>query len=314
MPGVSGKWTESSLTPEEQALRDDLSRTITALATDIGERNVHRAPDGLVRAEQLIQRALAGLGFTVQREAFTVDDHEVANLFVEHGSGDELVVVGAHYDTAYGTPGADDNASGVAALLALASRLPARPMRKIRLVAFTNEEPPWFHGPDMGSRHHARNARAREERIVAMLSLETLGLYRTEAGSQAYPKPFSLLYPSEGNFLAFVGNPESLALVRRTTRVFREHQPDLPSEGASLPAAIQGVGWSDHRSFWERGYPAVMVTDTAPNRNPHYHETTDRPETLDLDALTRAVVGLTAVLEDLAMHSAQTPTAHSSRR
>ncbi len=211
--------------------------------------------------------------------------------------------MGAHYDTVLDSPGADDNASGVAALLAIARELASRPQppaRTVRLVAFANEEPPHFQTPRMGSLVYARRARERGDRIVAMLSLESIGYYSDAPGSQRYPL-FLLgwIYPSRGDFLAFVGDVGARALVRRAIASFRRHAA-LPSEGAAVPGFVPGVLWSDHWSFREAGYPAIMVTGTAPFRNPHYHEPSDRPETLDYDRLARATAGLARVIDALA--------------
>jgi Zn-dependent M28 family amino/carboxypeptidase len=198
-----------------------------------------------------------------------------------------------------GTPGANDNASGIAALLALARYFArSQPQRTLRLVAFANEEPPFFQTEQMGSLVYARRCAARHENVVAMLSLETMGYYSDAPNSQHYPFPFSLLYPSTGNFLAFVGNLSSQVLTREAVRTFRR-AGKLPAEGAAVADVVAGIGWSDHWSFWRTGVPAVMVTDTAPYRYAHYHEETDTPEKLDYDRLARAVVGLADVIEEL---------------
>ncbi|MCO4747047.1 MAG: M20/M25/M40 family metallo-hydrolase [Proteobacteria bacterium] len=299
MPGRTHKGELPPLTAVETERVERLAHDIETLAVTIGERNLANAPHALEEAEQFIAQSFGELGYEVRREPYTVEAVEVANLVAELPGSDEIVVIGAHYDSAPGTPGADDNATGVAAMLALATELrDAKPTATLRFVAFTNEEPPWFHGPEMGSRQYATAARERGDNVVAMLSLETLGYYRDEPGTQHYPSPFSLLYPDTGNFIGFIANPKSRPLVRRCVRTFREHV-DFPSQGAALPASIQGIGWSDHRSFWENGYQAVMVTDTAPNRNPHYHEPTDLPVELDIQRLSRVVTGLKAVVEDL---------------
>lgn len=163
----------------------------------------------------------------------------------------EIVIVGAHYDSVAGCPGADDNASGVAALLVPARELAtANPLRTLRFVAFANEEPPYFQTAEMGSRVFARNCRARGENVVAMMSLETIGYYSDEDGSQKYPAPFGAFYPSRGNFIAFVGNLASRALVHRAVGAFRR-RASFPSEGGALPGFVPGVGWSDHWSFWQ---------------------------------------------------------------
>jgi len=211
----------------------------------------------------------------------------------------EIVVVGAHYDTV-STPGADDNASGVAGVLELARLLAGRSLpRTVRFVAFVNEEPPFFWRDTMGSRVYARRCRERGENIVGMLSLEALGCFSDAEGSQKYPPPFSAFYPSRGNFISFVGNLSSRGLVRRCLDSFRRHAR-FPSEGLAAPGQIQGIGWSDHWSFWQEGWPAVMVTDTATFRNLNYHTDGDTPEKLDYDRMARVVAGLAKVVGELA--------------
>jgi Zn-dependent M28 family amino/carboxypeptidase len=200
----------------------------------------------------------------------------VVNLEATKAAGDEIVVVGAHYDTAEtderGTaPGADDNASGVAAMLAIARALTAEklaPKRTLRFVAFVNEEPPYFWNDGMGSLVYARACKARGDRIAAMLSLETLGYYRDEPGSQKYPPVVSWFYPDRGDFIAFVGNTASRSLVRAAIATFRSSVA-FPSEGAAMPGFVTGVGWS-------------------------------RADTLDYDRLARVVEGLVAVVKKLA--------------
>jgi hypothetical protein len=151
----------------------------------------------------------------------------------------------------------------------------------------------------MGSRVHAARARQRGDDIVAMFSLETIGYYSDTPGSQQYPPPFSLLYPDRGNFIGFVGDLSSRALVRSSIRTFRETTP-FPSEGLAAPRFVKGVGWSDQWAFWQEGYPGIMITDTAPFRYPHYHEPTDTPDRLDYNRMARVVAGLRRVVEEQA--------------
>ena len=206
----------------------------------------------------------------------------------------------AHYDSAPGTPGANDNGSAVASLLTLARRFAGQPQpRTLRFVFFVNEEPPFFQTAAMGSWVYAKECRRRHDRIVGMWSLETMGYYSDAKGSQHYPFPFSLFYPDTGNFIGFVANSQSGELLKRTIGGFRKHA-QFPSEGVAAPDVVPGLGWSDHWSFWQEGYPAVMITDTALFRYPHYHEATDTPDRLDYDRLGRVVDGLTAVVRDLA--------------
>jgi Zn-dependent M28 family amino/carboxypeptidase len=151
----------------------------------------------------------------------------------------------------------------------------------------------------MGSRVHARRARERGENIVAMFSLETIGYYSEERGSQHYPPPLGLFYPATGNFIAFVSNLGSRGLLHEVIASFRRHA-QFPSEGLAAPAFFPGVDWSDHWSFWDEGYPALMVTDTAPFRYPYYHLAADTPDKVDCDRLTRVVSGLYRTLRELA--------------
>lgn len=211
----------------------------------------------------------------------------------------EIVLIGAHFDTFQGTPGADDNASGVAATIELARRFADRPQpRTLRFAFFVNEEPPAFQTQDMGSWVYAKKCKAEGEQIKAMLSLETIGYYTSQPRSQKYPPVLAAFYPDRGDFVAFVGNVSSRSLVKQSIASFRARNV-FPSEGAALPEGVPGVGWSDHWAFWQEGYPAIMVTDTAPFRNPNYHNVGDRPDTLDYGAMARVVDGLEAVILDL---------------
>jgi len=207
------------------------------------------------------------------------------------------VIVGAHYDSREGTPGADDNASGAAAALALARAfVNVKPSRTLRFVFFTNEE--YFREDLMGSLVYAKLCRALNENIVAMVSLETIGYFSDVANSQKYPFPINLFYPSTGDFVGFVGNVASRSLVRTAIGSFRT-VATVPSQGVAAPEFIDGVGWSDQWSFWRLGYPGIMITDTAPFRNPNYHRPTDTPDTLDYGRLARVVAGLESVVADL---------------
>jgi Zn-dependent M28 family amino/carboxypeptidase len=227
----------------------------------------------------------------------------VANLEVELPGGaqrQEIVVIGGHYDSVPGCPGANDNATGVAAVLEMAHLLTGTPLpRTVRLVAFVNEEAPFFGTDAMGSRVYARRARARGERIVAMLSLETIGYYTDAADSQQYPAPFHLFYPRVGNFIGFVGDLASWRLVRRSIASFRRHTV-FPSEGTAAPRWLTDIGRSDHWAFWQEGYPGVMITDTAPFRYTPYHTPGDTPEQIDYANLARVVAGLARVVTELA--------------
>lgn len=305
MPGRSFHGPLPELTEDETELRGRLESHVRALAGDIGERNVF-TPDALARAEEYIRRAFDGSGYQVAEQTYDIPldpSLTVRNIEVEisgTASPGDVVIVGAHYDTVPGCAGANDNTTGMAAVLELARLLSARTMdRTVRLVAFVNEEPPFFRTDLMGSRLYARRCRERDENVVAMLSLETIGFYVDEPGSQKYPFPFSLFYPDTGNFVGFVGNLGSRGLTRRSIRAFRE-STEFPSEGIAAPSWIPGIGWSDQWSFWREGYPGVMITDTAPFRYPHYHTPQDTPDRIDYDRFARVVMGVSRVVEVLA--------------
>lgn len=309
MPGRTHRGPLPPATPRQRELAEELRKDVAALAGEardggIGVRRLGLR-DSLARAERVVSDAFARAGHAPQRLPFDADGEEAANVEVVVPGArapEEIVVVGAHYDSAAPAPGADDDASGVAILLALARTWGrgghARPGRTLRLVAFANEEPPHFQNPTMGSLVYARACRARGDRVVAMLSLESLGYFRDEEGTQKYPPIVSFFYPSRGDFVGFVGDTSSRSLVRRAVGVFRT-KAAFPSEGAALPGWVVGVGWSDQWSFWQVGYPGVMVTDTAPFRNPGYHTIQDRPETLDPERMARVTEGLEAVVADL---------------
>ncbi|MFM9962786.1 MAG: M28 family peptidase [Planctomycetaceae bacterium] len=302
LPGESFRGALPKLTEDETRLAKSLRQSVEKLASDIGERNL-REYDHLCDAANWLEKTLTDSGYEVERQSFRVDGRDCSNLIVERAGKtrpDEIVLIGAHYDSALGAPGANDNGSGTAALLELAKRFSKiEPNRTLRLVFFVNEEPPHFQSETMGSLVCARRCKERKEDLTAVLSLETIGYYSDEEGSQNYPAPLGAVFPKTGNFLGFVGNVDSGPLVHRVLSSFRKHA-DFPSEATSLPGTIRGVGWSDQWSFWEFGYQGVMVTDTAPFRYPHYHRATDTPDKLDYDRMARVVAGLQKVIGDLA--------------
>ena len=269
----------------------------------IGERST-LVPGSLAKAAELIERALCSSGHVVEHQTYFVeqDATTVSNVIAEVAGEDakDVVVIGAHYDAVEGTVGADDNASGVAAMLELARRFAGtHPRRTLRFIAFANEEPPHFQTEDMGSLRYARRCHDRGETVAAMLSLEMLGYYDERPGSQQYPALLAPLFPDRANFIAFAGNLRSRGLVRRSVRAF-QRGTRFPVESAALPELVSQVGWSDQWSFWRFGWPGLMVTDTALFRNPHYHTAGDVPETLDYERMAHVVDGLTASIEELA--------------
>jgi hypothetical protein len=305
MPGVTHRGPLPKLSDQEREIQRQIEKHIHALAEEIGERNMWR-PNALDAAADYSEDALQRLGCNVRRQTYEVYDSTVRNVEAElpgHGNRDEIVLIGAHYDSVMGSPGANDNGSGVAAVLEVARLLSTRKLdRTVRFVAFVNEEPPFSFTADMGSRVYARQARQRREKIVAMLSLETIGSFFDTVGSQKYPFPFGLFYPKTGDFIAFVGNLSSRRLVRRCIATFRQ-QAAFPSEGVAAPGYLPGIFWSDHWSFWRERYRAVMVTDTAPFRYPQYHTPLDLPDNVDYERMARVVHGISRVVEELAGES-----------
>ena len=305
MPGKNVSST-APLTADDVDLRAELNADVEKLGGEIGERNMWHY-DRLTAAAEFIENSFSQTGLKPERVSYELDGHACHNIEIEiRGSRPEIVLVGAHYDSVVGSPGANDNGSGVAALLALARRfadsrrLTQTPYNTQRFVAFVNEEPPYFMTSQMGSHVYASRCKARGDRITAMISLETIGYFSDAPHSQTYPAPgLGLFYPKVGDFIAFVGNTGSRALVRRAMSIFRA-QKKIPSQGAALPAFIPGVSWSDQWSFWQHGYPGVMITDTAPFRYPHYHRATDTPDKLDYDRFALVVSGMKKVIAEIA--------------
>jgi len=299
MPGRNIS-TAATLTADEIALRGELATDVQTLAGEIGERNMRRYPQ-LNAAADFIEDSFSRAGLRTRRESYELNGRTCHNIEAEiPGARRQILVVGAHYDSVLGSPGANDNGSGVAALLALARRFAGKPVgQTLRFVAFANEEPPYFQTQQMGSFVYARGCKARAEKIFGTISLETIGYFSDAPRSQTYSSPaLGAFYPTTGNFIAFVGNVRSRTFLRRAISLFRQ-QAKLPSQGGALPSFISGVGWSDQWSFWECGYPAFMITDTAPFRYPHYHESTDTPDKLDYDRFALVVSGMETTIVEL---------------
>lgn len=258
VPGISYAGPLPPLTSAEAQAARRLRSHIVAIASI--PHNT-RFPAALERSARAIERELVGLGYVVRRQSFTADGRWVRNLDVTIDParpGAPALVIGAHYDSAFDAPGANDNGSGTAAVLELARNL--RDLRgkaamRIRLALFVNEEPPYFQNPGMGSMVYAQHLVASGEKVAAMFSLETLGCYSDQPGSQRYPVPLNLLYPDTGNFVAFVGMTGSRTLVRKSVALFRAHA-QFPSQGGSAPGWVSGIDWSDHWSFAQVGVPA----------------------------------------------------------
>ncbi|WP_373544322.1 M28 family peptidase [Chamaesiphon sp.] len=299
MPGESYRQALQLLSGSETRLQDMLQQDIETLAVKIGRENVDNDRN-LVAAKDYLDRELTQVGYTVRKQNYTVEGKTFSNLEVEipgSSRADEILVIGGHYDTGVTSPGANDR-TGAAAVLALAREfVGTKPMRTLRFVEFTNGEPPLSGTKNMGSFRYAQRAKERGEKIVGMFCLETLGYYSDKVNTQKYPLLLSSLYPSQGNFLGFIGDIDSRELLRNTIRSFRA-QAKFPSEGVALPDFIQGVGGSDRGSFWQQGYQAVTIADTAPFRNPYYHTADDTVDKIDFEKLSRVTDGISKVIRD----------------
>lgn len=301
--------------PESPETKAELQASAARMQADlehlagpgIGERNAFK-PGTLETSAAWIEASLKAQGYEVTRGEYTIDElhpgQTFTNLWAEiRGTAkpDEIVVIGAHYDSVRGSPGANDNGSGVVAVLELARRLKDKRFeRTVRLVFWTNEEPPFFQTPTMGSRVEALRSKKRNEKITAVVSVETVGYYSSEKGSQKYPSPlFRLFHPGTGDFVAVVSDFGSQGLGKRVARGLQRADAGLKVERGAGHARWPGIGWSDHWAYWQEGYQAVMITDTAPFRYPHYHLATDTPEKIDYATVARLVRGLAGVAEDL---------------
>jgi hypothetical protein len=265
-------------------------------------------PQALERAAVYIEDVLGNEGYRIQRQEYEAGGHKVRNIEVSVANvapgarPARIFIVGAHYDSAPGAPGANDNGSGTAAVLELARLLKTmRPSRgtEVKFVFFVNEEPPWFRGEEMGSVRHARQLHAEGHKVEGALILETIGYYSQARHSQQLPPGLEKRYPDTGNFIAFVGTLESSRLVQEALSAFQAAS-DFPARGLAAPAYVQGVTLSDHSSYNRFGYPAIMITDTAFMRYPYYHTAEDTPDKLDYDSVARVVTGLARTIKSLA--------------
>jgi Zn-dependent M28 family amino/carboxypeptidase len=280
---------------DRDAIRANLTRHLTYLSVTLGDRSICR-PGNLKAAEDYVWQNFTAMGYTPRRQGFTSMKEEVANIIAGDENPGGYYILGAHFDTVAGTPGADDNASGVAVLLEVA-RLARKltPPKPWAFIGFTCEEPPAFATPAMGSWVYAQQARRENTRILGMLCLEMVGYYSQAPHSQSLPLPLQLMgYPTTGNFIGLVSDwasrplMESLAASMKQACRLPAVTLAVPFQGHILPE----VRLSDHASFWDAGYPAIMLTDTAFMRNPNYHGPGDVMDHLDLSAMTELTLGL----------------------
>jgi Zn-dependent M28 family amino/carboxypeptidase len=285
-----------------EQIESNIRKNVLFLAGEIGERS-YLDIFKLGRAADFIGDEFISFGCTANRQSFVYRGNTYSNIWAEvkgSGKGTDMLIIGAHYDSAVGTPGADDNASGVAGLLELARMAADCPLKRtVRFVAFTLEEPPAFMTSRMGSYVYAKGLRDEGVKLHGMISLEMLGYFCDHDGCQIYPSSlFSLFYPGRGDFISFVGNLSSSAFTREVRNAFRKVS-SFPVESLSAPALSPGVDFSDHRSFWKFGYRAFMITDTAFYRNPNYHSAGDTPDTLDYRRSAEIISGLYKALRNI---------------
>ncbi len=293
--------------PDKNLIESNLRLHVDRLAGLIGPRYL-RKPKTIQATIGYIQGQWSGMGYNSSHECYDALGDHATNLIVEQPGtkrADEIILLGAHYDTVYSTPGADDNASAVAVLLEVSRLLREQhSKRTIRYVAFACEEPPYFNADAMGSQYHARQARLRGDKIRGMLCLEMVGYYSTADNSQTVPplipKWMRRFFPQRGDFLAAVGNLPSWKLCWNFRRGFKRGARSMPLFSICLPEKIKEIRLSDNRSFWDQGYPALMLTDTSFLRNPNYHRSTDTPDTLDYQRMTEVTVGVASALRFLA--------------
>jgi hypothetical protein len=294
-----------SAAPSAPALADRLRAHVRAIASE--EHNTAN-PAQLEQAARYIETTLHAEGYAIHRQEYEAGGQKVRNIEVSvakvapHAKPERIFIVGAHYDSAPGAPGANDNGSGAAAVLELARLLKTlRPSQgtEIKFVFFVNEEPPWFMGEQMGSFRHARQLHDDGVNVAGALILETIGWYSQQRHSQQLPPGLEGRYPDTGNFIAFVGTMQSSRLVQQALAAF-QRVSDFPAHGLAAPDYVQGVTLSDHTSYNRFGYPAIMITDTAFMRYPYYHTAQDTPDKLDYASVARVVSGLARTIEALA--------------
>jgi Zn-dependent M28 family amino/carboxypeptidase len=295
---TSMSWASTQM----EKLENNLISHIDKLSRRIGERNVWRYKK-LEETADYIFKNFESYGYSPQNQIYSMKGKPYRNIIAAklgEKKPDEIIIVGAHYDSVFGSPGADDNGSGVAGLLELA-RLASgtKPDRTIKFIAFVNEEPPFFFTPRMGSRVYAREAKKKGENILAMISLEMIGYYSKQRKSQSYPPLFGFFYPDTADFIGVVGNLASRDLVKKIKEEFKRNSK-FNIESIATFTFVPGVDFSDHSSFWHEGYKACMITDTAFYRYGHYHSSTDTFEKLDYQSMAQVVDGLSYVLEVLA--------------
>lgn len=302
LPGRSHTGALAPVTGEEREIAVRLRRHVVAIAS-VPHNVAHYA--ALEQSSRYIEQTMEGLGYEIDRHVFSTEGQPVRNIEVMRKSGSAgapSLVIGAHYDSFRDSPGANDNGTGVAAVLELARLLKEWQPHglDVRLVLFVNEEPPYYRTGDMGSWRYAKRLSEQGVPIYGMISLETLGAFYDQADTQHYPPPFGLVFPTTANFIAMVGMPGSRTFLHKVVGSFRSHTAFPTIGGVASDALVPGIGWSDHWSFAEFNSPAIMITDTALFRYRHYHRPSDTPDKVDYDKLARITKGIERVVRSLA--------------
>jgi Zn-dependent M28 family amino/carboxypeptidase len=280
---------------DREVIQANLKQHLTYLSVTLGERSIYR-PRQLKAAQDYVLQQFTAMGYAPRRQQFIYMREEVSNIIAGDENPGGYYLLGAHYDTVAGTPGADDNASGVAVLLEVARLARERTLpRPWTFIGFTCEEPPAYFTPYMGSRVYAQGARKQGAKILGMLCLEMVGYYTQEPGSQYIPLTLRFMgFPTTGNFIGLVSDRRSKPLLTRLEAAIKGGCR-LPAVTLAVPFGghiLPEVRLSDHANFWDEGYAAIMLTDTAFMRNPHYHGPGDVMARLDLTAMTELTLGL----------------------
>lgn len=300
MMECEGNWRGD---PMEKKMKTELIGIKKSMQSDIeylqnlGPRNSENGTSykQLRQCEEWVKQRWESQGYVVKKHTFSIKRKEYSNLEIEirgRKLPSEIIIISAQYDTLPDSPGANNNGSGMAILFQLSQLLRKHtPDRTLRLLNFVNEEDPFFGTEMMGSYQYAKRSHQLREDIKVMLSMDALGIYKDEPGSQRLPFPFSMFYPNRGNFLAFIGDFSSRKYMIETTRGFKKGS-SFPIEAGVVPKWAKGAAWSDHSSFWKFGYPGIMVTDTGGFRSPSHTTKEDTMEKLNFEAMSRIVVGM----------------------
>ena len=295
-------WVNALPPTPRHASPEQLEKTVRYLTQTVHPRSADNI-DNLNRSAEYIKEVFVSSGARVTAQDVPITGGPYKNIVADYGPADgPLIIIGGHYDSVSSyendqltyTPGADDNASGVAGLLELARLLQQQvPKTGVQLVAYASEEPPFFRSDEMGSAVHAASL---ERPVKLMIALEMIGYYDSAPGSQDYPYPaMSWLYPDRGDFIAVVGRMQDINAVRQVKAALLSSR-DLSVYSMNAPGFIPGIDFSDHLNYWQHDIPAVMITDTAFYRNKQYHLPGDTADRLNYQKMAQVVDGVITLL------------------